>query len=52
MAPEAVEAIMNALPSKTATQGASTLLVAALDPKLKGMPRILFEGNYKYLTRR
>ncbi|KAF2677440.1 NAD(P)-binding protein [Lentithecium fluviatile CBS 122367] len=38
MAPEAVEAIMNALPSKTATQGASTLLVAALDPKLKESP--------------
>jgi hypothetical protein len=47
MSPETVDAIMSTLRrTKSATQGVSTMLVAALDPKLQGiLPRntLLFD---------
>ncbi|KAK4236097.1 NAD(P)-binding protein [Achaetomium macrosporum] len=43
MPPQTVDAIMSALPPKSPTQGVSTMLVAALDPKLKESPGAYLE---------
>lgn len=40
MPEEIVKAILSSLPVKSVSQGIATMLVAALDPKLKGMPYI------------